>query len=189
MTTAACEGASDRLHPVGGRRSKRLNITGVVVAIAVGLGVAPARADDESRAMIGVFAQVCEATLPAFVGVEKVARARGLQIEDLGPDPPYVGFYDTSGIAGSATLPREAPNMRQCEIRSDTVDRAALARAVLKRLRDSGQSPQPIVRADRDTNAWVVESPFGPLFYVVTLGMNDDPVLGATLQVRTHLDP
>ena len=169
-----------------GRLPRR--IAGLAAAIAFGLAAGAAYADAESQKMIRLFAQVCESTLPAFVNVEKAARANGFSIEDLGADPPFVGFYDSTGIAGSATLPREQPNLRQCEVRSDTVDRSALAKSVLIRLRDAGRSPQPIVLPDRDTNAWVVESTHGSLFYLVSLGMNDDPVLGATLQVRTHLD-
>lgn len=163
-------------------------IAGLAAAVVSGLWTGAASAETETRTMIRLFSQVCEATLPAFVDVEMAARASGFLIEDLGADPPYVGFYDNTGIGGSATLPREQPNSRQCEVRSDTVDRTALARSVLLRLRDTGRSPQPIVLADRDTNAWLVESAHGPLFYVVSLGMNEDPVLGATLQVRTHMD-
>lgn len=146
---------------------------------------AGAQVQRSARQVLSVFNDICLATIgDAFASADEKARELGFRITVADP----MVELNARGYSGGWSRPSMARAEQYCEVGSNTASRRELARLVQQRLRENtGRAPGRARHADPDSTAWWIPHERGRLFYTVTVGMNDDPAIGATVRITFAL--
>lgn len=146
---------------------------------------AAAQSTRTASQVLKVFNDICLATIgDAFASAGEKARESGFRSVAGGSfvelDSPHY-----SGGWSRRSVPR---GEKYCEIGSTTANRRELIRLIEQRLRlNTGQPPRRARHPDASSTAWWIPHETGRLYYTVTVGMNDDPNIGATARITFAL--
>lgn len=151
-----------------------------LVLLATVIGATAAHAQTNARKVLNLFNDICLAsTGDSFASATERANELGFGTNMGG------SFVELSarGYSGGWSLPSVPRKEKYCEIGSTTVKRADLERLIHQRMvQNTGRKPKRIKNAAPDAVTWRNPSD-ETLYFTVTVGFNDDPSIGATLQV------
>ncbi len=151
-----------------------------LVLLATVIAATAAHAQPTARKVLNLFNDICLAsTGDNFASATERANDLGFGTNPAGS---FVELHAT-GYSGGWSHPSAPRKEKYCEIGSTTVKRADLERLIHQRMvQNTGRKPKRIKNTPPDTVTWRNPSD-EPIYFTVTTGFNDDPSIGATLQV------